>query len=670
MSRQKTSHPIGKVSHYFSSFFLFLILITGSVLAQEVTVVNYQILPGGSGSVVTGGSQSSQTNSVSGVMLSGYQINPISSLVSSSGSASSGQVFSGVSNQIITGLQISGAVTTGVINSPVVVASGSFVAPQISSSGVDTLVTGAPIGESKSFLEDEEFVSAISWMHRNGLTQYTNVEDYRPFELLTREQSAKMIGQLFKALKIGSGENNLCEFSDLAGSDQSLVEHIYFVCKIGVFRGAENKFFPLQTLTKAQVTAVLVRMFEGKLSSETGMPRWQLYFQKAQRIGLTKETSLFTYDKLMTRYEMALFVYRFKSIIENQGLKKNADEAIQQINSMQQADSQGSDLQSVGTYISQNNSFSTLLNGIAFLDEPEFSEALFWLKKEGFTQFSEPASFRPFDVLTREESAKFVGDFYLKSFQQTGSVQVPEECFFKDIETANSNLRNHILTVCSVGILKGKNGLFSPTKSVTKADFIAMLMRMFQGKSLDETVSPRWKNYFLEAQKMGIVSSSDLITFEQPITRYEVALLLYRLYAKSKLLNNLNSSKIEGQLISLVSGSVSTGVDGLRQAKIFIDASLLAGQDSELMYIDFFGQTVKVIKQSIEKYVNNQNYAWFGELYDIANDQKIGTLSFLVSNDVVLEGTMRFTSVTGLFYTIAKNQIDETFYYLFEKTVR
>ena len=75
---------------------------------------------------------------------------------------------------------------------------------------------------------------------------------------------------------------------------------------------------------------------------------------------------------------------------------------------------------------------------------------------------------------------------------------------------------------------------------------------MFEGKSLDETTNPRWKNYFEMAQGLGIVSPADLITFENPITRYEVALFLYRFKVKYQMLGNVNNNKIQNEVISTV----------------------------------------------------------------------------------------------------------------------
>jgi hypothetical protein len=37
-------------------------------------------------------------------------------------------------------------------------------------------------------------------MYKNGLTKYDNAEEFRPYDNLTREESAKMIGQLYSQL--------------------------------------------------------------------------------------------------------------------------------------------------------------------------------------------------------------------------------------------------------------------------------------------------------------------------------------------------------------------------------------------------------------------------------------------------------------------------------------
>lgn len=69
---------------------------------------------------------------------------------------------------------------------------------------------------------------------------------------------------------------------------------------------------------------------------------------------------------------------------------------------------------------------------------------------------------------------------------------------------------------------------------------------------MDETTTPRWKNYFEKAQDLGMIGPADAVTFENPITRYEVALFLYRFKVKYQILQNMNSDLVQNQVVSTV----------------------------------------------------------------------------------------------------------------------
>lgn len=78
------------------------------------------------------------------------------------------------------------------------------------------------------------------------------------------------------------------------------------------------------------------------------------------------------------------------------------------------------------------------------------------------------------------------------------------------------------------------------------------MVRLIEGKKLDETLNPRRTTYFEKAENMGIVNPSDSINFDNPITRYEVALSLYRFKVKYQITQNLNSSIIDNQVVNTV----------------------------------------------------------------------------------------------------------------------
>ncbi|MBU0626540.1 hypothetical protein KKH82_03820, partial [Patescibacteria group bacterium] len=155
-----------------------------------------------------------------------------------------------------------------------------------------------------------------------------------------------------------------------------------------------------------------------------------------------------------------------------------------------------------------------------------------------------------------------------------------------------------------------------------------------------ETPNPRWKNYFEEAQSMGIVSPADAITFDNPITRYEVALFLYRFKVKYQMINSLNTNKLENEIINSVPGSIITGSNGLQESNIYVDMNLLQNGNFDVGYLEIFGSRYKVVKSSTEKYFSN-NFVRYGDIFDLASDDEIGTVSFIISNGYLIDGTVR-----------------------------
>jgi hypothetical protein len=147
---------------------------------------------------------------------------------------------------------------------------------------------------------------------------YATTSEYRPSDLLTREESAKIVGQLFEVLGFEKTEKGFnCSFVDTQIFDPTLASHIQNVCRRGIFRGNDKtqEYMPHDHLTKGQVLAVLIRILEGKLSNETNTPRWIEYYVKARILQLTQEANLLGIEAPITRYEMALLIYRFKNLI-------------------------------------------------------------------------------------------------------------------------------------------------------------------------------------------------------------------------------------------------------------------------------------------------------------------------------------------------------------------
>ncbi|MEI6118892.1 MAG: hypothetical protein WCP92_06860 [bacterium] len=75
-------------------------------------------------------------------------------------------------------------------------------------------------------------------MNDNGLTSYKNIPEYKPFEILNREQAAKILTMFANVFNFTQTEtiSNACTFKDASLSDASLVTYIENVCNLGIMQ--------------------------------------------------------------------------------------------------------------------------------------------------------------------------------------------------------------------------------------------------------------------------------------------------------------------------------------------------------------------------------------------------------------------------------------------------
>lgn len=476
-----------------------------------------------------------------------------------------------------------------------------------------------------------EFQKALQWMFTNGLTKYSNENEYRPDDFLTREEVAKIIGQAYITLGYEPTEKNTsCTFSDIAEVDLSLSGYVINSCKRGLFKWANGKFLPKNTITRPEAMAVLIRMFEWKVSNETRQPRWGDYYLKARALGLTTLSNQNAFNEQISRKEIAIYIERLKNIILDPTLKTMGLGKISSISW---------ETTSINTGIL--NDFESLTNSISVTNDPELQEAINRMNDNRLTSFTWVAGYRPFEILNREQAAKILYLFWwLFNFVTESSTPLPQECIFKDIDKANGTLMSYIEKACQANIMKGSNGYFSPKTAMNKSQFITAMVRMFIGGTMDENTQPRRTNYFQKAQDMWIVSPADLVTFENVITRYEVALFLYRFKVKYQMIENINNTGVQNQIITTVPGTITTWTNGAKDANVYVDMNLLWNGNFEIGYIEVLWTRYKVVKSNTEKYFSN-NYVRYGNLYSLETDEKIGTTSFIVSNGYVVEGAIR-----------------------------
>lgn len=171
--------------------------------------------------------------------------------------------------------------------------------------------TFAPIN-TKAQSWDPEFDIALQWMYEVGMTKYNTSEQYDPQAYLTREQWAKFFSVFMDEVVQKNNwalEKDWCDFLDKDKVDVTLVDSVLRSCDLWLFRWTKWNFLPKEALTKAQALTVLIRSLEW-MQDESKSPRWKQYHDRSVLLWLTKERDVWNLDKSVSRYEMALLLYR------------------------------------------------------------------------------------------------------------------------------------------------------------------------------------------------------------------------------------------------------------------------------------------------------------------------------------------------------------------------
>lgn len=543
-----------------------------------------------------------------------------------------------------------------------------------------------------------EFDRALYRMYQNGLTKYNTEENYRAYDNLTREEAAKMIWQLYAQLWYDTGVDKWfnCNFVDTNMFDPTLSEHIYNVCKRGIFRWNDKtqQYMPHDNLTKGQLLAVLLRIFENKMSDESGQPRWIEYYVKAMTIWLTNETNLAKFDQPVNRRETALLIFRFKNMviddIQYELYLANLEDLlwtgtwyVDRLNELKaqreknQTSNTNTDNNQTDTTNPDSNWITTASWSVAetwnsvsleiiagnetLTDSPEFIEAINRMYDMWMTSYNTTEWFMPYQTITRAQVAKMLDKFAIATNLTT--IRNFWNCEFKDV-AADSEFKESITRVCQYGIMAGANENFSPDKTVSKAEFVAMLIRLFDWKTLDETLTPRWTEYYKRAVEIWLIWAQDTVTFTSEIARYEVAVFLYRLKVRLTMYNNLNSSQLTDEIVKTLSETQSTNENGKITSKVYIDILALNNSAFSDGYVEVLENRYRIKKSDLNNYnVWANSFVRYGTLYNLETWDSIGSVSFILTNGALVEGSIR---IDGKAYYLSKDSATTTYYNLIE----
>lgn len=178
------------------------------------------------------------------------------------------------------------------------------------------------------------------------------------------------------------------------------------------------------------------------------------------------------------------------------------------------------------------------------------------MRDNGITKYSTVEEYRPFDSVTRQEAAKIFLAYRKATID--GTPEFVTGCVFTDLTNADVSLLASIKTACQYGLMRGSDGKFNPEALLTKPQAVALLLRMIAGP-MDESTNPWWKGYYDKAIQLGMIGESSATAFDKPISRHEIAMLLYNSKIKSTLVRNLNNNYETDKLIYPVPNTLTTG---------------------------------------------------------------------------------------------------------------
>lgn len=276
------------------------------------------------------------------------------------------------------------------------------------------------------------------------------------------------------------------------------------------------------------------------------------------------------------------------------------------------------------------------------VDDPEFKEALAWMYSNRLTDFKNSSEYRPFDKITRSEAAKIIGRFtqYVLSTKDLKQRVVNDkDCFFKDFDTVYDSLKADVAVSCQLGLFNGDSGYFYPHNTLSKAQSIAVLIRLFDNKIYDESGNPRFGWYLSRAIDLWISSNSNIDNYKQAVTRYEIAIMIYRFQIKYKLLNKEKEQFSNNSLINVVKEIPadinvlwSTGITWW-DVKLLttINSNKLTDKSTDNISMNIFNSAFQIRKRKIDTYgIENNNFIRFGDLIDTKSERTLWTVSFVI----------------------------------------
>lgn len=169
------------------------------------------------------------------------------------------------------------------------------------------------------------------------------------------------------------------------------------------------------------------------------------------------------------------------------------------------------------------------INNLSANNNTELVDAISWMYNNWLTMYNTIEKFLPNNYLTREEASKFFV-MYSKAILNK-AINSDKYISFYDLKSADPTLQSYIKESYQLWLFQGYKWKFMPFNKLTQAQAIAVIMRSINGFQTEN--NGKWYDSYYSLINHGWIL--DWLRFDYNsldsvnITRWEVALLLYRL---------------------------------------------------------------------------------------------------------------------------------------------
>ena len=299
-------------------------------------------------------------------------------------------------------------------------------------------------------------------------------------------------------------------------------------------------------------------------------------------------------------------------------------------------------------YLSWNKTNKILISnlGSGLSADIDFVQWINRMYENGLTNYNEVSTYRPYDKVTREEMAKIISKLYDTEWLNLNSWS--DNCNFKDSKKFSSEMSPYIYKVCSLGIMKWSSDMFYPWKILTRAQWLAIMVRLFEKKNLDENQIPRYSNYYDRWLELGFLPSSMKITdMDIWLSRYRLAKFIYTYHIKNKFVwdNKSVDRKIYSNFIDILDDTIFATDDksSIMKAHIKSNNLIINWWDALSILLDN-KLKLKIVKiTSTNKSEDKMSFVWYWDIYD--NDYNLVWIStFIYSDNIIKEWYIRLNN--------------------------